>query len=123
GSDDAGVVAIGAGESSAPMAEQLALEHVARHGRAVEGHQWFVGAMRVRVDGAREDLLAGAALAGDEDAGAGGRDALGEGHGLAHAAVDDRLTDVLNRDVVDGPERQAFFALRASALDLVDRRQ
>ena len=123
GADDAGVIAVGAGEGAAAVAEELALHHLARHGGAVEGDERFVGAMRVGVDGAREDLLAGAALAGDQDAGVRRRDAFGQIHGLAHAAVDDGLADVLDRDVFDGPERQTLFALGATALDLVDGRQ
>jgi hypothetical protein len=42
---------------------------------------------------------------------------------VSHAAVDDGLADVLDRDFFDGPECQALFALGASALDLVDGRQ
>ena len=66
--NDARVVAVGAGERAAAVAEQLALEHVARHGGAVEGDERFRGAVGGAVDGAGENLLAGAALAGDEDA-------------------------------------------------------
>ena len=75
GADDAGVVAVGAGEGAAAVAEQLAFEHLARDGGAVERDERAVGAIGVRVDGAREDLLARAALAGDEDADVRARDA------------------------------------------------
>ena len=62
------MVAIGAGERAAAMAEQLALEHVAGHRRAVERDERLLRARGMRVNGAGQDLLAGAALAGDEDA-------------------------------------------------------
>ena len=48
------------------MAEQLALEQVAGHGRAVEGQERPVGAIRGPMDGAGDHFLAGAGLAGDQ---------------------------------------------------------
>ena len=101
------------------MAEELAFEHLARHGGAVEGDEGLVGAVGVVVDRAGQDFLAGAAFAGDEDADVGRGDALGERHQLAHAAAHDRLP-VLERRVVDRPQRQALFALGPRALDFVD---
>ena len=59
------VVAIGAGEGAAAVSEQLAFEQFARDGRAVERHERLVRACGIAVNGAREDFLAGAALAGD----------------------------------------------------------
>ena len=67
GTNHARVVAIGAGERAAAMAEQLALEHLPRDRRAVERHERLVGADRIAMDGAGQDLLAGAAFAGNED--------------------------------------------------------
>ena len=50
GADDAGVVAVGAGEGAAAVAEELALEHVARHGGAVEGDERLVARGRRRCE-------------------------------------------------------------------------
>ena len=44
GADDAGERVVGAGEGALAMAEELALEHVARDGGAVEGDEGPVGA-------------------------------------------------------------------------------
>jgi hypothetical protein len=52
----------------------------------VDGDEGPVAARRGGVEDAREDLLAGAVLAGDEDAGVRRRDALDEGHHLLHGA-------------------------------------
>ena len=49
------------------MAEQLTFEQVARDGGAVERDERFLRAVGEVVDRAGDDLLAGAALAGDED--------------------------------------------------------
>ena len=77
GANEAGVVAVGAGEGAAAVAEQLAFEQVARDGGAVEGDEGFLGAVGEVVDRAGEDFLAGAALAGDEDVDFGPGDACG----------------------------------------------
>ena len=74
------------------------------------------------MDRAGDDFLAGAALAGDEDADGGGGNAACEGHHLAHVAGDDGAA-VVGLDVFDGPQREAFLALGASALAVVHRGQ
>ena len=102
GADDAQVVALGAGEGAAAVAEQLALEQVARDGGAVERHERFLGAIGEVVDRAGEDFLAGTALAGDEDVDVGPRDALGEGHLLTHVTRNDRLA--INRQSLVLPD-------------------
>jgi hypothetical protein len=71
------------------------------------------------LDGAGEDLLAGAALAGDEDADVGGGDAAGEGEELAHLADGDGLA-VVERQFVDEPEGGALLALEARAFEVVN---
>ena len=58
---------VGAGERAPAVAEQLALEHLARDGGAVERHERLGGAVRGAMDGAGEHFLAGAGLAGEED--------------------------------------------------------
>ena len=117
--DQAGVVAVGARERTAAMAEQLAFEHFARHRGAVEGDERLLRAGRKAMDGACKDFLTGAALAGEKYAHVGRRDAASERHELAHLAADDGLA-VFDGDVFDGPEREALFALGAGALEVMD---
>ena len=81
----ADAAAVGAGEGALLVAEQLALEQVLGDGRAVEGQERCLGAGAVLVDGAGDQLLAGAALAGDQ-----------HGKGLVGDAAD-RLEDLLHR--------------------------
>ena len=52
-----------AGERAAPVAEELALDELARHGGAVERHERSALDRAVLVDQARDDFLAGAGLA------------------------------------------------------------
>ena len=60
--DDAGELGDGAGERAAAVAEELAVEHVARDGGAVKGDERLRRALRGVVDDVREDLLAGTRL-------------------------------------------------------------
>ena len=55
-----------AGEGAALVAEELALEQLARDRGGVDGDEGRVGARARRVDRARHQLLAGPALAGDQ---------------------------------------------------------
>src|SRR6185295_9007191 len=61
-----------AGEGTALVAEQLALEDVAGNGAAVDGQEAFVTAGARPVQRVGHQFLAGAAVADDEHAGAGG---------------------------------------------------
>ena len=119
GSDDARIVAVCAGEGAAAVAEELAFEHVSRQGGAVEGDKRLVGAVGEGVNRAREDFLARAAFAGEQDADVGGGDAPDRGHQLAHLAVDDGVV-VDHRDVFDRPEGQALFPLDPRAFEFLD---
>ncbi len=56
-----------AGERAAGGAEQLGLEERLRHRGAVDGNEGTAAASAILVDGLRDELLAGAALALDED--------------------------------------------------------
>ena len=64
----AGALLGGAGEGARFVAEQLAFDELGRDGRAVQLLERRLGARRGAMDGARDELLAGAALAGDEHA-------------------------------------------------------
>ena len=55
-----------AGEAAAPVAEQLAVGQLARGRGAVVGQKHRRAAQRADVNGARDELLAGAAFAGDQ---------------------------------------------------------
>jgi hypothetical protein len=61
--DDAGELRDGAGEGAAAVAEELAVERVARHGGAVERDERRRCARGRVVDDPRQDFLAGAGLA------------------------------------------------------------
>ena len=86
---------VGAGEGSLHMAEELALDGALGDGTAVDGDEaatlTHMLASAVLVDDAREDILAHAALAGDEDGEVGGchLDGLVEGHEELGVVADD----------------------------------
>ena len=113
-------VALGASarEGALLVAEELRLEQVAGHGGAVDADERLVGARARRVDGLRDDLLAGAALAVDEDVGVDGGRAPRHGDGAlqARALADDVV------EAVAGPGgRQALRDL-LRAIELDERR-
>ena len=56
------------------MSEEFAFKHAGVQGHAVHGNKRFLAARRGKVDGARDEFLAGAGFAGDEDRGRGARD-------------------------------------------------
>ncbi len=75
GADEAGKGVDRARESAAAVTEELALDQVARHRRAVVGDEWTMFHAAVVVNDPGEDLLAGAGLASDQDRQVGGREA------------------------------------------------
>ena len=64
--EQAGPMLVGSGESSLPVAEELALHKVFRQRTAVHRHQRPIGSRAGLVDGAGHEFLAGARLATDE---------------------------------------------------------
>src|SRR6185436_18109774 len=56
-----------AGERAALVAEELGLEQVLRHRRGVDGDEWLGRACTMAVQGARDKLLSGSRLAGNEN--------------------------------------------------------
>ena len=82
----------GAGERALLVAEQLGLDQARRERRAVERDERPVGARADAMDRAREQLLAGAALADDQHGRIRGRDAIDHREQLAHQR---RLADHL----------------------------
>ena len=64
--DEALLVGHRTGEAAAPVAEQLAVGQLARHRGAVERQEGRGAPRRSRVDRPRDQVLPGAALAGDE---------------------------------------------------------
>ncbi len=89
-----------AGEGAAHVAEQRALEQVVVEGGAVLHHERLLGARPVVVDGAGDELLAGAALAVDEH------------RRLAAHDLVEQLIDVLHRDRVADQLAEARVQLR-----------
>ncbi len=61
-----GLVGDGAREAAAAVAEELTVGELARRARAVVGQEHAAAARRPGVDRPRDEILAGAALAGDE---------------------------------------------------------
>ena len=59
----------GAGEGAFLMAEEFAFEELLGDGGAVDGDEILPAALAVMVDGAGDEFLAGAALAGDHHRG------------------------------------------------------
>ena len=78
------------------MAEQFAFEHAGVQGHAVHGYERFLTARRGKMDGARDQLLAGAGFAGDEHGGAARPGAVHKGQHVADgpAAPDDLVLAV-----------------------------
>src|SRR5579863_5747179 len=92
--DDPLTIRVGAGESPLEVAEQLAFEQRLRKGAAVDGDEGALAALARLVDGARHELLPGAAFARDHDGRRGRRDGayhLEDGLHL-RAAPDDVVT-------------------------------
>ena len=85
GANDAEAFLVRAGEGTAPMAEQLAIDHVLRHGGAVEGQEGAVLARGSQMQRPREQLLADAGLAGNEDGEVRWRDAANGFDQIEHA--------------------------------------
>src|SRR5262249_10000087 len=115
--DDPEVVAVGARERAAAMAEHLAFEQLVWDRGAVEGDERLLRAGREAVNRAGDNLLASAALASDEHANIRRRDATGEGHQVTHLATDDGRT-LARRRIVDRPECLALLAFDAGALKI-----
>ena len=92
----ADVVAGGAGEGAACMAEQFRFEQRFRDGTAVDGHERAIAPRTGAMDGLCEQFLAGAALAAQQNAGVADGDQLGSRqHGLERRiAGDDALLPV-----------------------------
>ena len=112
-------VALGARarEGALLVAEQLGLEQVPRHRGAVDADERLVRARPGGVNGLRDDLLAGAALAVDEDVGVDGRGALGHDDGALQAGA---LADDVVKAVARPRGRQALGDL-LGAIELDER--
>ena len=80
------LVAIGAGEAALDVAEQLRFEQRLGQAGAVDRDERARGAGRVHVDLAGDEVLADAALAGDQDLGVAGRHAPRERAGCRASA-------------------------------------
>ena len=116
GPDDARERRVGAGEGPLAVAEQLAFEHVARHGGAVERQERPAGAIRRAVDGARQHFLAGAGFARQEDGERRRGDAARDAEQLGHLLGDpDALGVAVER--LGRPQGGALLLLAAIAFE------
>ena len=86
--EQAGLVAVGAGERALPVAEHLGFEQRLRQRGAVDRHHLLLDAAAVRVDELRDHFLAGARFAGDEHRGVGRGDLAGQLDRLAEERRD-----------------------------------
>ena len=121
------------GERAAHVTEELALDQVLRDRAAVHDHERAVRARAAPVDGARDQLLAGAALAGHQHRRVGVRDLVDQLRDRAHrgTAADDavalvlahlvRLGEVVDRAVV-ADHQGRVLVLREALLELLDAR-
>ena len=96
-----------AGERALLVAEELAFQQVFRDGGAVDGDERFALPRAVLENGARDEFLARAAFAGDENGRAGRRDLADELVDLLHRgrAADDRLPQLI-RSRLGGKRRR-----------------
>ena len=85
----AALVAVGAGEAALDVAEELRLEQRFGDAGAVDRHERRQPAAGVAVDVARDDVLADAALAGDQDLGGALRRPRGHGEQFRHGRAGD----------------------------------
>ena len=99
-----------AGERAALVAEQLALEQRLGQRGAVQLHERALGARAALVDRGRDQLLAGAALAGDQHAGARRRDLR---DGLEHLLHRRGVADDVREAVLLGQPLAQLARLRA----------
>ena len=109
--DAAEFLADGAGEGAFFMAEEFAFEEVFGDGGAIDADVIFLAAPAQAVEGAGDQLLAGAAFAQDEDGGVGGGDALDELAQFDHfGGFADDLLELVNFGGVRA--RRAAFSRR-----------
>ena len=108
------------GERSLDVAEQLAFQQRRRQGRAIAGQQGPIFAGTEAVEGAHHHLLAGAALAGDQDGPLAGRDALDDRKDVLHrpAFADDPLEALV--DLQFAPQENVFAHQRGSLPDFAE---
>ena len=104
----------GAGEGALAVAEKLALEHVAGHGRAVERNERPAVAPRGAVDRAGEHFLAGAGFAGQEHRDLGLGDPPGDRQQLGHLLGDPEPAVGFER--VGRPQSGALLLFAAVAI-------
>ena len=107
GVEEALLVALRAGEGALHVAEELRLEERLGEGAAVQGHEGMALARAAGVEGAGHQLLAGAALAGDEHRGGAVGHRVDHPRHLAHG-----------RGVAHQPLARDALALAQGALQL-----
>ncbi len=121
GDELADLLAHRAGEAPLLVAEELRLDQLFGDRRAVDADEWLVAPRRAVVDGARHELLAGAALARDQHRGGSRRRALDR---LAQAAHGRRASHQrLHAALRDGAPLLAGVPTQAPGFDRVAQRE
>src|SRR4029434_2585530 len=106
----------GAGEGALFVAEQLRFQQGLRECSAIDCYERSIPAWRPVVDGAGEQLLAGASLAMDEHGGGAVGNLLQQGHGgPEHRATADAVA--LGKEVVQAALEGAVLRDQLAALD------
>jgi hypothetical protein len=103
--------------------EQLALDEVLGQGGAVELDERLVAAAAPSVDRARDELLADAGLAGDEDRCVGRRDLARHPHGALHLGVGGALDQLARVAVARDLERQQPILLAQATVGAIQHRR
>ena len=113
----------GAGERTPLVAEELTLDQILGDGGAVDRHIRFGGPVAVPVQAAGDQLLAGAALAGDHDRGVAGGELADDLENLLHGGrgTDNALLVLLGVD--DGLVAGGGLAVGLGAQGALDQRQ
>ena len=112
--EEARLVAIGAGEGAADVAEELALEQRVRERGAVDRDEGALARGEPAWIGAREHLLAGAGLAGEQHGGVRAARAIDEREHVAHGGA---ARDQPGRRPVGATARIRLPALAPSTSD------
>jgi hypothetical protein len=107
----------GTGKSPSLMAEQLRFEEIFWNRGAVHRHEALLAPAAVPMQIARQHLLAGATLAGDQHAGVRGRDLARDGQKLLHPQVlGHQLAGAVDKLCSDGFDERRLGRQRQEAL-------
>ena len=116
--EPAGGPLLGAGECAALVAEELRVDERGGNGAAVHDHEGLGAPATQLVQGLRQHLLAGAALAGDQHGRVGGRHAPGAHEQIGHRRRLEHDRTLLRSQVLQLGLQPPPLVLRAHAVQL-----